>query len=169
MSPGERSAILLKNAANDARDVLRWTIARGGPASPADLKNLAAPGASVAVCLYDASTAAQPLLTGVVAAGGTCGTKPCWKTLGGGSGYLYRNDAGAAAGLTGLRFKVPASGALQLAVTGRGVNLPLPTLPLTLPVTMQVAISDGAGTVCWESRVASAHRNDPATFKASSP
>jgi hypothetical protein len=71
--------------------------------------------------------------------------------------------------VNGIRLKVAASGALQLSVTGRGANLPLPALPLTLPVTMQVAVSDGAGTVCWESRVSSAQRNDAATFKASSP
>jgi hypothetical protein len=159
--------ILLRNAGNDARDGLRWSVVRGGPAA-GDLKDPAVPGATVAICVYDASAGVQPLLAGVVPSGGTCGRHACWKSVAGG-GYVYRNDVGTLDGITGIRLRVGGSGALQLAVDGRGANLPLPVFPFTVPVTVQLVVADDTGTTCWQSRFVAAQRNDAGSFRAVAP
>ena len=82
-SASQRAVLVLRDADDDARDLLKWKVSRGGRASLADFRDPATAGPTVLLCLYDASGAAQPLLEGTVVAGGACGAKPCWRPLGG--------------------------------------------------------------------------------------
>jgi len=117
------------------------------------------------LCLYDASSTAQPLLTGEVLGGGTCGSKPCWKALGSG-GYRYKNKAGSVDGFTDVKLRVSSGGEIGLVVKGKGAGLSMPVLGLVTPVQLQLLVRDGSGTTCWESRFTGAVKNDPALFKA---
>ena len=117
------------------------------------------------ICVYDASVSAQPLVAGAVLAGGTCGSKPCWKSIAG--GYRYNNKAATADGITDLKLRLSASGELHMVVKGKGAALPLPTLGLTTPVHVQLVIDDGTGKTCWQSSFTSTLKNDAAIFKAS--
>jgi hypothetical protein len=49
-------------------------------------------------------------------------------------------------------------------VKGRGVNLAMPNLPLTTPVTVQLHNTDTA--VCWEAVFTAPTTNDSGKFKA---
>jgi hypothetical protein len=55
----------------------------------------------------------------------------------------------------------------KVVVKGSGATLPMPTLPLTLPVTLQVQATNGQ---CWEAAFFERGllRNDGAQFKAKS-
>jgi hypothetical protein len=64
-----------------------------------------------------------------------------------------------------MKLKVDAAGGLQLVVKGRGALLAAPALPLTAPVTAQLAI----GSECWQARFVVSRRSDGATFKAAEP
>jgi len=132
----------------------------------ADLKDPLAGTPAIAICVYDASSTPQPLLDGTILPGGACGAKPCWKALGGPGGYRYRNRAATPDGVTDLKLRVNGAGELQLVAKGRGANLKLPALRLATPVRVQLVVSDGAGTECWESTFSNAIRNDAGTFKA---
>jgi hypothetical protein len=121
---------------------------------------------SLAVCLYDASAAAQPLLASALLPGGTCDAKRCWKRLAGDGGYRYRNRAATPAGLTDLKLRLSPAGEVQLVVKGKGGKLALPPLGLLTPVRVQLLIEDAAATTCWGSSFTSATRNDAGIFKA---
>jgi cysteine-rich repeat protein len=113
------------------------------------------------LCIYDAS---GERLSAPVAAGGMCGTRPCWKALGT-IGFKYADMAGKLDGLTKVLLKA-GSGRGKLGVNGAGPNLLLPTLPLTLPVTVQ--LQQDASSACWEATYGTATTNTPSAFKAKS-
>ena len=124
--------------------------------------------ATYRVCVYDASGSAQPLLEADVQPGGTCGTKPCWKTTSG-PGFSYRNKAGAPDGITALKLKAGVTGKAKVQATAKGTNLQTPPLALTLPVTVQLVIVDGVSTGCWQTTFTTATFNDPSRFSATGP
>ena len=64
---------------------------------------------------------------------------------------------------TQVLLKEGIDGKAKILVKGKGVNLPLPTLPLTQPVTVQLRSRDGG---CWEAVYgAPATKNDATQFK----
>jgi hypothetical protein len=164
-SASQRSAVVLRNGGSDAKDLLKWKIARGGLASLADLDDPANGTVTLGVCLYDASAKTQPLLASAVLGGGSCNGKPCWKSLA--TGYRYKNKSAAPDGLTDVKLRVSGAGELSLVVKGKGANLALPSLDLTPPVRLQLVVSDSAGSSCWESHFPSAQKNDAGMFRAS--
>jgi hypothetical protein len=165
-SASQRSSIVLRDDAVDAKDLLKWRLARGGAAAPEDFLDPVAGAPQLAVCVYDASASLQPLLVGTLFAGGTCDGRPCWKQLGGAGGYRYRNRAGTSAGLTRVKLRVSRSGALRLAVKAKGIHLPMTPLGLVTPVRVQLQVAGEDGTTCWESAFESASRNDATMFRA---
>jgi hypothetical protein len=42
-------------------------------------------------------------------------------------------------------------GNAKVQAVGKGDPLPLPSLPLTLPVTVQLVLQDGASKRCWQT------------------
>ena len=52
---------------------------------------------------------------------------------------------------------------------GKGANLPMPTLGLGLPVTVQLLIKDVSSTECWQTTFTVQKKNDPAQFSAKGP
>jgi hypothetical protein len=113
------------------------------------------------LCVYDAS---GEKMRARAPAGQRCRTKPCWKAIGA-MGFMY-GGAGTPDGLTKLLLKAGAAGRGKLGVTGGGVNLHLPTLPLTPPVRVQ--LQQSSSTTCWEANYTHASRNDATEFKAKS-
>lgn len=43
------------------------------------------------------------------------------------------------------------AGKTKVQVNGKGVNVAMPTLGLTAPVTVQLVIDDGATPECWQT------------------
>ena len=86
------------------------------------------------------------------------------------TGYVMVNKAGTPQGLTKAKFKAGIAGKAQVQVQGKGVNVPMPTLQLTTPVTVQLLIDDGVTTECWQTTFSAAPiANDAVQFKAKGP
>jgi len=111
----------------------------------------------------------------VIAAGGTCGTKPCWKALRN-KGWAYKNAPRNADGLTKLQLKGGLAGKPQVQVQGKGASLSLPTpvsstkvLNQDPAVIVQLQRTDAPG--CWSSTFdgSSTKNNDGVQFKAVTP
>jgi len=109
------------------------------------------------LCLYDASSPSGALLMeNRIPAGGTCGTKPCWKALGnppGAKGYRYKDKERTPNGILKVVLKPGIEGKSKIVVKGGQSNVftgaaGAPPLPLPLPVTMQLQNSSGE---CWQA------------------
>jgi hypothetical protein len=136
-------------------------------------KNPVSSTASYRLCLYDSSANPQPRRNLDIPAGGTpagamCGTKPCWKA-GGTTGFKYKDKDGTPDGITGVKLKAGITGKAKVQVKGKGVLLQPPSLPLTLPVTVQLLISDGITTECWQTTYTAQTVNDGVKFVAKGP
>jgi len=167
-SASQTSMLVLRDAANDHKDVLRWKLSRGGNVSIGAFGDLVGGSTGMRVCVYDASAATQPLVGLVVPAAGTCGKKPCWKATRSG-GYRYKNRAGTATGVTGVKLRGSEAGGVQVVVKCRGANLPMPALGATPPVVVQLVTGDGIGETCWQAVFASVLPNDATVVKAHQP
>ena len=59
---------------------------------------------------------------------------------------------------------------LAAIVKARGPALPMPSsLPLELPLTVQLLVGDPARPQCWQAVLETAIRNDESTVKAAQP
>jgi YVTN family beta-propeller protein len=124
------------------------------------------------VCIYDQNDA----LVGSVdvdRAGDTCGSQPCWKTLGT-LGFKY-SDKAVATGIKTLSVKGGVPGKGQVYVTGgnnaaKGQNgLPIaiaPALNGDTQARVQVVTDDAA---CFEAVFATVKANDGVQFRAVAP
>jgi hypothetical protein len=91
-----------------------------------------------ALCLYDGTGAAAPLLVEAVArAGGTCLGRSCWKALGT-KGFRYVNKPSTPDGLQKIVLTAGADGVARVLVKAKGSNLSFPKLPIDLPKTVQL-------------------------------
>jgi cysteine-rich repeat protein len=78
-----------------------------------------------ALCAFDVSTPTPSLLLRAVApAGGTCGTKPCWKAGKSGS-FSYKDPERTPDGLSAVTLATGAHGT-SIKMKGKGANLGLP-------------------------------------------
>ena len=105
---------LFVNETKPGREKLVASLGKGPAIAQADLGNpTVASGTAYALCFYDDADSLASALT-VDRAGELCGTKPCWKSLGGappsGKGYAYKDKAAAASGVTKLQLKSGAAG-----------------------------------------------------------
>jgi len=118
---------------------LQWKMGRG-PAFP--LAALGDPTATTdySICAFDRSQPTPTLLwtTAIPSGAG-------WKRAGTSGFGLKRKEAEASEGITQLTLKAGTAG--KFSVKGRGANLHLPTLPLAVPVTLQLQASDAG---CFE-------------------
>jgi hypothetical protein len=162
------SALTIRATGDPARDQLKWAWSRGGGTSVAAFQNPVNGASNYEVCVYDASGHVQPLSASRVLPGGTCGGRPCWKPAGL-AGFAYANRLGTPQGIVAMKLRAGLGSRAQVKVAGKGANLPTPAPPLTLPVTVQLLISDGTSAECWQSDFAAAPANGAGKFKAKTP
>jgi len=162
------STLKIKDSAPDAKDKLKWKWSKGAATDLTDFANPVTGSATYRVCIYDGSANPQPLLQMDVPPGGTCGTKPCWKAVKT-KGFIYKNKLATSDGIVSLKLRAGVSGKAKVQATGKGEPLPTPSLPLTLPVTVQLVIQDGSTSRCWQTTYATAKRNEGAIFSAKGP
>jgi cysteine-rich repeat protein len=164
---GSKSSLQLLDRTPDAKDRLKWRWRAGHAILLSQLGNPITTDA-VATCLYDESTPTPTLLfRAVVPAGGTCGTKPCWRSIGSG-GYRYKSRTGAE-GIVGLSLRPGPDGKSRVEVKGAGAGLSgrpfgLPAPPLGLPLRMQVQV-EGRGCFEVAHGAAGVIENEPGSFK----
>lgn len=158
----------MKDNSDDTKDALKWKWAKGDDTALVEFKDPVNGASNYQLCVYDTSANPQPLLASSILPGGVCGTKPCWKTSGT-SGFKMGNKGGLPQGITKMKLKAGVLLKAQVQAQGKGSALPMPALPLTLPVTVQLLAQDGLGTECWQTTYTTFTKNEPAQFKAKGP
>ena len=151
-------------SAVDLRDRITWTW-KGTGTSLGDLGDPAT-STSYRLCIYDSDGGtASPAATTSAPAGGTCGSRPCWKTKTG-KGFQYSDREGTPEGMTKLKL-TSSGGQTSIKLMARGAWLVLPELPLQQDPGMivQLIASDAA---CWQTTLsAPAAINDGVRFRDS--
>src|SRR5690606_38519700 len=106
---------------------------------------------------FDLSTdPPRVVLAAAAPAGGVCpgpgASRPCWTARGspaGAAGLLYVDRDSTPDGLLRADLSPGTDGKARFTIKGKGSNLALPELPLTLPLHVQLESSSGA---CWSAR-----------------
>lgn len=139
-----RSSLAISESA--ARRTLEWKWK--GPATSHDDLGDPTDQTAYALCVYDANGA---LLTTAALPGATK-----WTATAAG-GFRLNDKVGAPGGVTRALLKPGADDRASITVLAKGVDLPDPMLPATLPVTVQ-ALHSGGGP-CWSATYAAVQQN----------
>jgi hypothetical protein len=142
----KKGLLLIRDRSPDTRDAFSWSWTKGGATDVSDFGDPPTTTDYVA-CIYDESGAPRQVFRARAPAGGTCGTKPCWKLLAG-KGFNYSDNDKTPDGLKKLQLRAGVEGRAQVKAGGTGVRLTPPPLPLALPARVQLQASNGA---CWEA------------------
>jgi cysteine-rich repeat protein len=141
------------------RDTMSWTM-RSGPAT--SLAQLGDPRTTsgYALCAYDS----KGLIGLATAPAGPCGKGgACWHRVG--RGFVY-DDPRAPGGISHLSVHAGPAGRARFAVSARGPNLVVPTLPLgDRDVTVQLRRSDDTNA-CWTADHTNVRTNRTTVFRA---
>jgi hypothetical protein len=81
-------------------------------------------------------------------AGGTCPTKPCWKSRGA-KGFRYKDKDKHPSGISRIALRTSPPALADIVLRARGPNILFGSLPFTQPVIGQLIKSDGPE--CWEA------------------
>jgi hypothetical protein len=155
-----KASVAVKDKSPDKKDQLNWKYVKGAATTLAEFGDPLT-ATDYTFCLYDSSAAPQPLILAHAPAGGTCGTKPCWKAIKG--GFKYQDKLFTPDGLQQVLLKSGVATKTKILVKGKGDDLPMPTLPLTAPVRVQLKSESG---VCWEATYSTPIKNLAEQFRA---
>jgi cysteine-rich repeat protein len=157
-SPTGKSQLQLKKK-GDVKDQAQWKWGKGQTTPKADFGNPVTGGTDYQLCIYANGSVVSKAF---IPAGGNCGTKPCWKENA--KGFQYKDKEASPDGVTQLQLKEGlVDGKAQIQVKEKGSNIDFPSLPLALPVRVQLKNANG---VCWETiHGAPAAKNDGAQYK----
>ena len=141
-----RARVLMSDRSPDRGDVFVWKWIKGEATTLADFgsPNLTD---TYTVCVFDDGT---EVFRATINPDGTCGSLPCWRTLGS-SGYKYINRDRTPDGILKTLLKTGTAGKAKIIVKGKGDNLPFPVdfLPMATPVKVQLQ-NDTPG-LCWQT------------------
>jgi len=157
----QKASLTLGKGTRSARNRVGWRWTSSGTVGVGDFGSPPTTTDYV-LCLYDT---AGLEMTARVPADRRCGTRPCWTALGT-LGFKYRDRAGIPDGVTQALLEAGSAGQARIAFKGKGASLPLPTLPLTTPVRVQ--LHQSSSSACWEATYSLASRNTTSAFKAKS-
>jgi hypothetical protein len=155
-------SITLKDSPVDAKDSVAWKMGAigvgfGDPQNTTDYD----------FCTYD-TTAGIPSLRLALSIphGGPCGTKPCWTAKA--SGFKYADKTLASNGVSQLSLAKVGTSIAHLALKAKGVNVPMPTLPLSEDSFVLVQLRRRDSPICWSTTFTSflTQKNDAAQFRA---
>jgi hypothetical protein len=157
-----KASLLIKDRSDDGRDRLAWKWRSNGSVATPDFGSPTTTS-DYAVCVYDQSGAGSTLRMDATApAGGVCAGKPCWRALT--TGFLYADRQLTPDGLRTIRLHAGDAAHGTITVKGRGAPLPLPSLPLGVPVTVQLQRRDVA--TCWSATFSAPATNTVDELKA---
>lgn len=142
--PGKAS-FDMKKATSPKNDKLTWKWVKG-KTTPVSDYGAPLTTDTYALCVYDAGTL---IASADAAAGGTCGTHPCWKAKP--TSFTYKNAATSASGTSAITLRAGlADGKASITYQAKGTKLALPNLAaITGPVVVQLQRSGGAP--CFEA------------------
>jgi DNA-binding beta-propeller fold protein YncE len=161
-----KSALKINRGSTPARDVISWTWTKGQATVLADFGDvtIGANANDTALCVYDASGGAQPLVNADLPSGGVCPSEPCWSSNG--TNRLKYKDLGYLPdGVYAATFRTGAAGESRAKVKAKQNAVPMPSLPLTTPVRVQWQTASAG---CLEATFSVASRNDGTQFAAKS-
>jgi DNA-binding beta-propeller fold protein YncE len=165
--PGKGKLVIRDNV-NDAMDKIVWKWLRGEELAVDDFGDPIGTFNDYALCLYDASGGGQLLAELLAPARVGCqrpqdaGALPCWKSIST-VGLKYVRKSRHPDGVLPVKLLSGAAGFSKALVRAKGEGVPMPALPLTPPVTVQLQNADGK---CWEATFSTPSANDAAMFKA---
>src|SRR5262245_15502949 len=141
------ATLVMRDAKNDAKDLLAWKWRHGQETSKAEFGE---PNASTtyALCIYDD---VDGLLSSVTLdPGGTCGQHACWAE--GASGFRFRSREREPDGASTLVLHHGRrDGRARIVFLASGANLDLPDLSdMASPLTVQLRRT--GSSVCWGAR-----------------
>jgi cysteine-rich repeat protein len=160
----ERSQLLIKDRLPDETDKIVWKWSKGEETAPADFGTPVVDD-DYALCVYDESTLDPALATGLSApAAGACGGGACWRATS--KGYKYVDPDLTPHGIRRMVLKAGGNGSSTITVKAKGVDIPMPVLPLGSVLRVQLR---GNGE-CWEATYSPGgiKQNDVAGFQARS-
>ncbi len=164
-----KSQVQIKDDAdNDIKDKFKWKWKKGAKVLVEAFGDPVNGSGDYRVCLYDSSAADQPIMEATMPPGGICDDRPCWDARGD-RGFSYRDKQATPDGITKAKMKAAEEGKPQVQIVGQGVELPMPALSLTLPVTVQYVVNEGATSECWQTTFTEFKKNDERQFKAKGP
>ncbi|MCC6848964.1 MAG: DUF4215 domain-containing protein [Deltaproteobacteria bacterium] len=140
-----KATLKAKGVVGSAKSQLLWKWAPGAATTLGDFGD---PTRSddYHLCLYDDG---ELVATTMIAAGGSCAGKPCWKATGT-SGFVFKDKALTPDGAAQLKLRAGVDGKAAIQVTGKGANLEAPALgALSGPVVVQLVRS--GSSVCWQA------------------
>lgn len=138
----------------DSKDQLQWKWKKGAATTGADYGDPTndMTGGNYVLCVYDNTGF---LISRPAPRAGTCAKgKPCWKATFGGNPsalkkYTYQDKLYTPVGISDVQLQVGPAEHAQISVKGKGFFLKPPTLPLSLPITVQLMSTETE--VCWGS------------------
>jgi hypothetical protein len=158
-----KSSLQFKDKTPDTADqvIFKWT--KGAATQTAEFGDPVNTDA-YALCMFD--SLGQLLFKSTAPAGGMCGTKPCWKTLGI-KGFGYKDSLRTPDGVDRITLKAGLQGKAKMQFKGKGPDIPAFSLPLPLPVQVQLQGENGK---CWEASFSAAgtSKNVMGQFKSKS-
>ena len=139
-----KASLSIKDNVDDAKDGLTWKWLKGSTTTVAEFGDpLTTDG--YFLCVYDAGVRTSAI---TLPPGGTCATKPCWKSKS--TGFGYKDKDRTPDGALSATLKAGAAEKAVVKVTAKGANLPTPnTSSFTGPVVVQLQRADGA--ICFEA------------------
>ena len=163
-----KSRLLILDDVDDKRDRIKWTWKAGDPTPTGSFKTPGSCRAQTSLCVYDGQSS-QSIIASAARAGLLCGNKPCWKSNSSRSTSRYRDRDGFPNGIASIKLRATDQRRSPIKVDGRGANLAVESLGLSLPVTVQLVVDDGGPIECWEASYSQAARNDLRDFRAIGP
>jgi hypothetical protein len=157
----QKALVVLKDKNLDKRDAISWKWAKGAATTTNEFGDPLS-ATDYTLCVYDESSAPQPLLLVTVPAGGTCGIKPCWQAVR--SGFRFK-DRGLSHGVALTLLRGGSDGRAKVILRGKGERLGMTSLPLTPKVTIQLKRNDDPG-LCWDAEYSTPLKNQADQFKA---
>jgi hypothetical protein len=140
-APGKSTIFLKNDPSNHERDKFTWKWNAGSATTKAEFGSPLST-TNYRLCMYNASNTLVG--TALLAAGGQCGTRTCWKENK--PGYGYKNAALTPNGVLAVKLKEGTTGRSQVQVVGKGGLLPRLTIPVATPLKVQLLNSIGN---CW--------------------
>jgi cysteine-rich repeat protein len=129
-----------------------------GTVAPAELGDPTTEDTDYLLCVEQGNEA-LPVLTLAVAGGGTCGTKPCWKSTA--KGFTFKSQD---PGVRSISLVSGAEGKAKLTLQAKGAALPALGGALLEPVRARLT----NGAACWEQIFfdTEVKKNDGTRYKA---
>lgn len=149
-----KSILVIKDNANNAKDKIVWKWVKGASTTQAEFGDPVMGTANMALCIYE---------TGGLVGEALVAPGPGWSVVST-KGWKFLNKAGTQDGIQKIILKGSTNNKAKALVKGKGLNLPDPSPPLTLPVTVQLVNSQTG--ICWEGVFATATKNVAGSFKA---